>query len=180
MLMIITCPSCEARYKIDPSRASKQVAKVKCPGCAHLFEVSLEQAAAEPHDAADREETSRPLMLVVDDARFFREMIKDMLKSLPIELQFAEDGNAAWRLLLERVPRLLLLDLNIPGKSGYDLLREIQGGTAFGQMKILVMSGVERGDQVASEVSRLGADGFVSKSFTPKELQNRVREILDL
>jgi len=78
------------------------------------------------------------------------------------------------------VPRLLLLDLNIPGKSGYDLLREIQGAKSFHQMKILVMSGVERGDQVASEVSRLGADGFVSKSFTPKELQNRVRDILDL
>jgi len=178
--MIITCPKCDSRYKIDPSRSSKQVVTVKCPGCAHRFEVSLETAPAASADVVVREETSRPLMLVVDDARFFREMIKDILKALPIELQFAADGNEAWRFLQERTPRLLLLDLNIPGKSGYDLLREIQGGETFSQMTILVMSGVERGAQVASEVSRLGADGFVSKSFTPKELQNRVRDILGL
>ncbi len=178
--MIITCPKCDSRYKIDPSRSPKQVVTVKCPGCAHRFEVSLEPPPAVSTDVVAREDSSRPLMLVVDDARFFREMIKDILKSLPIELLFAADGNDAWHLLQERSPRLLLLDLNIPGKSGYDLLREIQGEEAFSQMKILVMSGVERGDQVASEVSRLGADGFVGKSFTPKELQNRVRDILGL
>ncbi len=178
--MIIVCPQCNSRYKIDPKRSSKQVARVKCPGCAVLFDVTLEAKQATAQSVVESSESSRPQILIVDDARFFREMIRDILQGLPVDLLFAEDGNVAWELLQEKNPRLLLLDLNIPGKNGYDLLRELQGQAAFGAMKILVMSGVERGEQVASDVSRLGADGFLNKSFTPKELQDRVRTILGL
>jgi CheY-like chemotaxis protein len=123
---------------------------------------------------------SKPVVLVVDDARFFREMIADILKDLPVSLATAANGDEAWQLIQDVQPRLLLLDLNIPGKSGYDLLKAIQQRPAMKNMKILVMSGVQRGEQVSSEVSRLGADGFLNKSFTPRDLQQRVRQILAL
>ena len=74
--MLIECPTCQARYRIDPSASKADVAKVKCPGCQHVFEVSL---VAEDKLQQDDCSSARPVVLVVDDARFFRELIKDIL-----------------------------------------------------------------------------------------------------
>lgn len=178
--MIITCPKCSSRYKIDPANTTKDVVRVKCPGCQHLFNVPIAAKETAGQSAVSPDAEGLPTVLVVDDARFFREMIAEILNSLPVNVMTVEDGIAAWRQIRDRAPHLLLLDLNIPGKSGYELLKDIQQSPELSHMKILVMSGALRGDQVSSEVSRLGADGFINKSFTPKEIQNRVCQTLGL
>ncbi len=176
--MVITCPACQGQYRINPAASKAQVAKVKCPACQHVFEVSLVAkpvARAEPLEAfAD------PVVLVVDDARFFREMIKDILKELPIQLVLAADGHEALQQISALSPQLVLLDLNIPGKSGKEIIQQLRRSAGLEQVKVLAMSGVERGAEVASEMRQIGADDFINKSFTPRELQGRVRKILDL
>lgn len=176
--MVITCPECKARYRIDPSASKADVAKIKCPGCAHVFNVSLvdEGKSKQQTDSPP----GQPVVLVVDDARFFREMIKDILHDLPVEIVMAADGDEAWQQITSLKPQLVLLDLNIPGKNGKEILLSLQGSPQFGQVKVLAMSGVERGDQVAAEVRQIGADDFINKSFKPSELQDRVRKILAL
>ena len=120
------------------------------------------------------------MVLIVDDARFFREMIKDILKDLPVELVMAADGNEAWQQITRLVPQLVLLDLNIPGKNGKEILQSLQESSQLDQVKVLAMSGVERGEETASEVRLIGAEDFISKSFKPRELQRRVSNILGL
>lgn len=179
--MVITCPHCKAKYRIETAALKSRLAKVKCPGCSHLFEVSLvpeQLAVARPSEAALVD--GKPLILVVDDARFFREMIRDILSELPIEILTAADGDEAWALLVDRVPQLVLLDLNIPGKSGREILLELQGSPLKSKIRVLAMSAVDRGDLAASEMRRLGAVDFLSKSFTPAELRKRVRSFLDI
>jgi len=178
--MIITCPKCSSRYKINPANASKSVVKVKCPGCLYLFNIDITEKEPERLSKNPPDFEGRPIVMVVDDARFFREMIAEILEPLPVTVMTVENGNEAWRKIRGNPPHLLLLDLNIPGKNGYELLKDIQQRPELSHMKILVMSGVQRGEQVSSGVSRLGADGFINKSFTPKDLQNRVRQTLGL
>lgn len=175
--MVIACPTCKARYRIDPSASKANVAKVKCPGCQHIFEVSLME---ENNMRQDDHPTAQPVVLVVDDARFFREMIKDILQDLPIKLVMAADGDEAWQQITTLLPQLVLLDLNIPGKNGKEILQSMQDSPLLGQVKVLAMSGVERGEETAAELRIIGADDFISKSFKPRELQNRVRNILGL
>lgn len=185
--MIITCPHCQARYRIDPARSSHTRAKVKCPGCATVFAVTLETPSTErpPSAPAAAPETAvtdmnRPLVLVVDDARFFREMIRDLLSELPIRIETAADGNEGWQMVRDLKPDLLLLDLNIPGMSGQELIAAVRNEPACRALPILAMSGSQRGEDTALEVRRLGADDFLGKSFKPRELQNRVRKFLSL
>ena len=175
--MVITCPACKARYRIDPSAGKAEVAKVKCPGCKHVFEVSLIEEAP---PVQEQKTSIQPTVLVVDDARFFREMIKDILKELPIKTVMAADGNEALQMIISLQPHLVLLDLNIPGKTGREILQSLQESSHLDTVKVLAMSGVERGDETAAEVRRIGAEDFISKSFKPKELQDRVRSILGL
>jgi predicted Zn finger-like uncharacterized protein len=175
--MVIICPACQSRYRIDPSASKSHVAKVKCPGCKHVFEVSM---AEEKNVPLEYRMSGQPVVLVVDDARFFREMIKDILKDLPIEMVMAADGDEAWQQITLLVPQLVLLDLNIPGKNGKEILQALQASPQLGQVKVLAMSGVERGEETATAMRLIGADDFISKSFKPRELQDRVRNILGL
>lgn len=175
--MVITCPACRARYRIDPATSRSPLARVKCPQCQHLFDVTLvgmakhitQPLAAEP-----------PVVLVVDDARFFREMIKDILGTLPIKVVMAADGNDAWQQITTLLPQLVLLDLNIPGKAGKDILQALRSSPHSSQVKVIAMSGVERGEEIAAQMRLIGADDFISKSFKPSELQKRVEKILAL
>jgi predicted Zn finger-like uncharacterized protein len=182
--MVIVCPECQVRYRINPSASKATVAKVKCPGCKHVFNVSLvEEESAQVKEASPQQEnrlSGQPVVLVVDDARFFREMIKDILKDLPIDIVMVADGNDAWQQINALVPQLILLDLNIPGKNGKEILQSMQRAPQLKEVKVLAMSGVERGDETAAEVRHIGADDFISKSFKPRELQDRVRSILGL
>ena len=99
--MILTCPSCQARYRIDPTASKAKVAKVKCPDCGHTFEVSLVEETPLQNDPPS---PVRPVVLIVDDARFFREMIKDILSELPVELDGAADGHEAWQKITDSKP----------------------------------------------------------------------------
>ena len=175
--MILICPSCQERYRIDPMASKTKVAKVKCPDCGHLFEVSLFEETPLRNEPPS---PVRPVVLIVDDARFFREMIKDILSELPVELDDAADGNEAWQKITGSKPQLVLLDLNIPGKNGKEILQSLQQNAQLDSVKVLAMSGVERGEETASEVRLIGAVDFISKSFKPRELQKRVRDLLAL
>lgn len=184
--MIIACPQCQARYRVNPPAGGKITVRVKCPGCQHTFETRLEPEPAAP--VASPPETAspvaadatRPLVLIVDDARFFREMIRDLLSTLPIRTETAADGHEALQKIQALQPALLLLDLNIPGVSGEELITAVRRRPDGRQVRILAMSGVQRGEEAAHSVRSLGADDFISKSFTPKDLQDRIRQLLKL
>jgi predicted Zn finger-like uncharacterized protein len=175
--MVITCPECKGRYKIDPSGSKTKVGKAKCPGCSHLFEIAL---AGTDDNQKKKAAPSMPLVLIVDDARFFRQMIKDLLSDLPVEFISAAHGDDAWVKIKSRLPQLVLLDLNIPGRTGKEILQSIQEEPCLNRVKVLAMSGVERGEETAAEVRRFGAVDFISKSFKPSELEKRVRDILGI
>jgi predicted Zn finger-like uncharacterized protein len=183
--MIIVCPQCQSRYRINPPAGSKPQARVKCPNCQNTFDITLavapvavEASAVTP--ASPEGDVAKPLVLVVDDARFFREMIRDLLADLPIRVETAGDGHEALQMINKLHPALLLLDLNIPGVSGQDIIAAVRRDAACNTVRILAMSGVQRGEEAAHDVRRLGADDFINKSFRPRDLQNRVRQILGL
>lgn len=176
-VMVITCSECKGRYKIDPSGSKSKVGKVKCPGCSHVFEIALSGTGEEQ---LEKTASCLPLVLIVDDARFFIQMIKDLLEDLPVELISAADGDDAWEKITTRLPQLVLLDLSIPGRTGKQILQSLQKESRFSQVKVLAMSGVERGEDVAAEVRRFGAVDFINKSFKPSELEKRVRNILGI
>jgi CheY-like chemotaxis protein len=119
-------------------------------------------------------------VLVIDDARFFREMICDLLADLPIRLETAGDGEEALQKIRSMHPALILVDLNIPGLSGQELIATVRRDPACQTVRILAMSGVQRGEETALDIRRLGADDFINKSFKPRDLQSRVRQFLGL
>lgn len=116
-----------------------------------------------------------PTILIVDDDRFVRTLLRDCLEGLEARLLEASDGGEALEQTRREQPAVVLLDLVMPGKSGLEILPELIRVSAGS--RILVISSVETRSLVA-EALQLGASGYLAKPFHPEEIADAVREAL--
>ncbi|MBN2198472.1 MAG: response regulator transcription factor [Candidatus Aminicenantes bacterium] len=114
------------------------------------------------------------ILVVEDDAAILTGLV-DLLRGEGYETAQAADGKAALRLFAASRPSLVLLDIMIPEKSGYDVCREIRLKDARTPILMLTAKGQEA-DKVAG--LELGADDYVVKPFGIAELLARVRALL--
>ena len=178
--MQIQCPGCGARYRINTQASGRSAGRVRCPKCSRVFEVDLNAPPAAAVTVLGRSAPAAPAqrtILVVDDARFFREVIVDVLAPLDCRLLTAVDAETALEMVRRENPQLVILDLNLPGMNGYELVRAIRAEVGRG-IKLLAMSGVFRKDEDIHNIQTAGADDFTGKSFKPEDFLARVRHLL--
>lgn len=114
-------------------------------------------------------------VLVIEDERAIRQGIVDALDFEGFETLEAGDGNEGLELALRGTYDLLLLDLMLPGKDGFQILKELRGSRPTTPVIILTARGSED-DRVKG--LRLGADDYVIKPFSVRELLARVGAVL--
>lgn len=117
-----------------------------------------------------------PDILIVDDDRLLRAMLKDALADVPCTVREADSGETALAAVSERAPRVLLLDLVMPGPSGLELLQRFTARKL--PMRIIVISSLDT-ESLVQQALRDGAHGFLSKPFHPLDVQNVVRAALE-
>ncbi len=103
-------------------------------------------------------------ILLVEDDKFFREFYAFKLKEKNIEVGQAGDGEEALTLIPQFKPDLILLDLIMPKKDGFELLADLHSDPLLSQIPVLVFSTL--GQQADIDRAKLlGAKGYVNKSF---------------
>jgi DNA-binding response OmpR family regulator len=113
-------------------------------------------------------------VLVVDDEPIVREVVATYLRREGYRTLEAADGNAARSLLARQTPALVVLDLMLPGIGGLELCRWIRS-----RSEVPVIMLTARGEEADRIVGLdLGADDYVTKPFSPRELVARVRSVL--
>jgi DNA-binding response OmpR family regulator len=113
-------------------------------------------------------------ILLVDDEPRVREVVAAYLQRDGYRVQTAGDGESALRYLSEFKPDLVVLDLMLPQVSGFDVLREIRRN---GDLPVILLTArAEEVDRVSG--LELGADDYVVKPFSPRELVARVRSVM--
>lgn len=117
-----------------------------------------------------------PDVLIVDDDRLLRAMLKDALADVPCTVREADSGDAALAAITEKAPAVLLLDLVMPGRSGLDLLKVITERQL--STRVVVISSLDT-ESLVQLARRDGAHGFLSKPFHPLDVQNVVRAALE-
>lgn len=114
-------------------------------------------------------------LLVVEDDAHIRLGLCDALRAEGYEVSECSNGAQALPLVRQRHPDLLVLDIMLPGKSGYDLCRELRA--AKNRVPILMLSA--KGQEIDKVVGlELGADDYVTKPFSLRELLARVHALL--
>lgn len=115
-------------------------------------------------------------LLIVDDHPVVRRGVKEILEDeTDLEITETDDGRAVLRLIKEQSFDLIVLDLDLPGKSGLDLLQEIKRDCP--NLPVLILS-IYPEEQFAVRVLRAGAAGFISKDSAPDDLVKAARKIL--
>jgi diguanylate cyclase (GGDEF)-like protein len=118
-------------------------------------------------------------LLFADDNEDMRHMVRDLLESSGHEIALAADGPAALEAVRRREPDLLILDLNMPGLSGYEVCREVKGNPGTARVPILMLT-AQASVEHKLEGFEAGADDYLPKPFDARELRARVSALLRL
>ena len=116
-------------------------------------------------------------ILVADDETDVLTLVGSSLVNAGFDVVRAEDGQQALTLARQTAPALIVLDLMMPGVSGLEVCRALKSDPATAPISILLLSA--RANEVDRVVAfELGADDYVTKPFSPRELILRIRAIL--
>ena len=150
------------------------------PGKGAVFTIVLPRDLAGqvqiPGDAPGSR-TPRQAVLVVDDERHIREILRESLESKGYSVEVAEDGEKALELLRANRYRLMILDIRMPSRDGLALMRE---AASFAQpaMPVIVLTGLAS-EQELLEARKLGAAACMRKPFQIDELLAEVGNLLE-
>ena len=116
-------------------------------------------------------------ILVVDDEEYIVELINYNLIAAGYEVEIANNGNDAIKKAISKNPDLILLDVMLPGKDGYDVCRELRSNNKTKSIPIIMLTA--KSEEIDKIVGlELGADDYITKPFSIRELLARVKAVL--
>ena len=119
---------------------------------------------------------SRHVLLIEDEPNII-EAIRFILSREGWSVDVHSDGQTAMDAIRARVPDVIILDVMLPNKSGYDILSELRGDETHGDMPVLMLTA--RGQTKDRELAqRLGVSRFMTKPFSNGEILSAVSELV--
>lgn len=116
-------------------------------------------------------------ILVVDDDREITRLLRSYLEQAGYEVLVAHNGETALHTLRRERPELLILDLMLPDRDGWDITRVVRTDATLADTPIIMLTArVEDTDKILG--LELGADDYITKPFNPREVLARVRAML--
>ena len=121
---------------------------------------------------------SAPTVFFIDDSATMREVIKIAFRRENIEVVACHDGDAAIAQMQQQHPDVVISDVIMPGKDGYEVCQQIKQTPGFGNTPVVLMSGVVNRN-VAEKAFAVKADELIRKPFQPQDLIARVKQLLE-
>jgi DNA-binding response OmpR family regulator len=117
-------------------------------------------------------------ILIVDDEPSIVVPLEFLMKREGYEVAVAGDGEEALQALAARPPDLVILDVMLPRMNGFDVCRHIRADPRWAGLKILMLTAKGRDSEIEKGIG-LGADAYVTKPFSTRDLVARIRALLD-
>ncbi|HZT55128.1 MAG TPA: response regulator [Burkholderiaceae bacterium] len=119
-----------------------------------------------------------PKILIADDEPNIVVSLEYLMKREGYSVSIARDGEEALQAVRRERPALVLLDVMMPKKSGFEVCQEIRADAALKDTLILMLSAKGRDTDIAKGLG-LGADAYMTKPFSTKALVQKVRQMLE-
>lgn len=129
-------------------------------------------------DVAQIDASGKIFILVIEDDKFLRELLVRKLSGEGFDVRNAIDAQAAFTILAERKPNIILLDLILPGVDGFEILTRIKADSKISDVPVIILSNLGQKEDL-EKAMKLGAKDFMVKAnFTLDEIVTKVRGIL--
>jgi len=114
-------------------------------------------------------------VLIVDDSRFIRQYLRQLLEAMGMNCEEATDGREAIQVLRGSTARFdfMMLDVNMPVMNGLDCVKELRQARLHPPMKVMMVT-TEADNSFISRALEYGADEFLMKPFTPESLREKL------
>src|SRR5688572_31458448 len=122
-------------------------------------------------------EPEKTTVLVADDEPSTLALVAGHLRTKGYQVLEASDGDQAWELACDHLPDVVVLDVMMPGMSGWEVCRKIRETVSLAHTAVVMLTGI--GENLNELTSPLyGADAYIDKPFEFSELDSKIRETL--
>ena len=118
-------------------------------------------------------------VLVVDDDHDYAKLLQRLLQRQGFSVEIALDGDEALRKIRSTRYQLVILDKNLPKRSGLDVLQEMRNSKSLTRVPVIVMSGSAHTEETAQAAQILGAKKFLSKKLAPRAIVEEIVKVLE-
>ncbi len=126
-----------------------------------------------------REKSRQPLVMVVDDSITMRKVTSRVLDNHSVEVMTAQDGLDAIEQLQDRVPDLMLLDIEMPRMDGYELLEHVRADARLRHVPVIMITS-RAGQKHRRKARKAGANSYLTKPYQENELVEEVGAVLNM
>ncbi len=117
-------------------------------------------------------------MLVVDDDHDYAKLLQKLLQREGFSAEIASDGDEALKKIRNKRYQLVILDKNLPKRSGLDVLQEMRNSKSLSRVPVIVISGSAHQEETAQAAQILGAKKFLSKKLAPRTVVEEIVQFL--
>jgi twitching motility two-component system response regulator PilH len=172
----LTCPGCNSEFRIEEMPVPGARIEAQCPECQFLIGVLAQGPEA---FTVDSSLNGRAKILVVEDTKFFRAYLTDLLTEAGFQVVTAQDGVEALEYLSRECPDLVITDVLMPRMHGFELCRKIKDNQETASVPVIMMTQVYTRTHHEIEARGVhGADDYITKPFTPADLFARIWRFL--
>ena len=187
--MIVACPGCARRYRVPDAGAPGR--RVRCGACGRVF--AIQEGAVAPAGVPDRPPgmaagsassrgsaaRERPLVLVGDDAREFRDLLRRTLMGLGCKVEVTADGEAAFRFAVAHRPDLMVLNVYLTRLLGVAVCEGVKGSPDLKGTRVALVGSVFKSDRFIRHPAHLyGADDYFEDVISEPQLRARLSALL--
>ena len=177
--MIVQCPKCGKRYRLEEEKLGEEGLAVRCTKCQEVFKVHPGASGERNTSPQEKGSVSEdPRVMICDDAPFFRTMLTDIFTAENFVVKAVGTGKDLLDGMESFKPDIIILDLQLPDMNGFEIVKTIRKGTIQPDIKILAMSAVYTDSSDVMDLQELGANDYIGKKFKPEHLLKRVNRLI--
>ena len=126
-----------------------------------------------------KQESRQPVVMVIDDSITMRKVTSRVLENHSLEVMTVQDGVDAIEKMHDRVPDLMLLDIEMPRMDGYELLQHVRADARLRHVPVVMITS-RAGQKHRKKARDAGANDYLTKPYQEAELVEQVSEMLDI
>ena len=167
------------KAEFDPEEVIKKIEKVLSEKDFSRKEIDDENNSNLDRKISSQNSDNFKKILIVEDDLFLSDLCSKKLKKVGFEVSAVFDGQDGLKIIKEEKPALVLLDIVLPGLSGFEVLKQIKTNPESASIPVIILSNLGQKEDIQRGIT-LGAEDYIVKAnYTPSEIIEKIKKVME-